>query len=246
MFANMLLLAVSVHTVAQSKAVLSCKLVLFSLFCLGYLIHTAIAHFRRPWVCCAAGPAGMKTNETAIPSSTYLVTHGFTDPRACVTKAGHGYNGRSAPKCAVGFWNDGNNYAPCNPCDPGLTTASTGSDKAADCKTALGFGYHDLAVVPCPLGECITCFVWWLVSSGLCALRLSLPFVNQARNWMSVHIQSRCFGRPILGMAPFCLCVLWCRHLPWANHRSCGQHTLHSLPRPPDHLHARWRQCRRL
>lgn len=99
---------------------------------------------------CFAGPAGM---ETLLPAPAGAL--GFTDPMQCVTKPGHGYNGRSAPQCVVGFWNAGGNRDPCSPCQPGYTTTHVANEQKAgtDCKIALGFGYHDGGVVPCPLGE---------------------------------------------------------------------------------------------
>jgi hypothetical protein len=80
---------------------------------------------------------------------------GFTDPKACVTQKGFGYDGRISYKCAPGWYNPGNNREACKQCPYGLTTSDNAAQQAfeADCGIAPGFGFHDNAIVPCPIGE---------------------------------------------------------------------------------------------
>lgn len=80
---------------------------------------------------------------------------GFTDPKACLTKVGHGYDGRISYKCAPGWCNPGNNREACKQCPYGLTTSDIATQQAseANCGIAPGFGFHDNAIVPCPIGE---------------------------------------------------------------------------------------------
>jgi hypothetical protein len=101
--------------------------------------------------------AGMMTDPT---SSMYHAENGFTDAMACVTMTSYGYDARVATKCPASSWNAGGNHKPCTPCATGLSTKlSTGPDNADwqdsedDCTLAVGFGFHDDAIVPCPLGR---------------------------------------------------------------------------------------------
>lgn len=56
---------------------------------------------------CKACPSGMHTSLDLSASAAYWASdgagkQGFTSPLACVTRAGHGYNGVSAARCPVG------------------------------------------------------------------------------------------------------------------------------------------------
>lgn len=101
---------------------------------------------------CRQCPTNMKTDPTL--SAAYYVTNGYTNPLACVTKVGYGYNGRIATQCPIDSYNDEGNRHTCTKCDYGLRT--TGVDTAQkdtnDCGIAEGFGYHNSMVQPCPIG----------------------------------------------------------------------------------------------
>lgn len=110
---------------------------------------------------CRDCPFGMQTSTTLPNSATYFATdsngkQGFPNPMACVTKAGYGYNGRTANKCPKGSWNPPGNYNTCTECQTGLSTPDdTASQVSEDnCTLAVGYGYHDNTTVPCPIGEC--------------------------------------------------------------------------------------------
>jgi hypothetical protein len=80
-------------------------------------------------------------------------TWGFTDPAACVTPPGYGYNGMGGEPCPLGTWSSGYDTNPCTPCEAGLTTLSTGATSAAACVVAPGFGvFEDGNVQQCPKG----------------------------------------------------------------------------------------------
>lgn len=111
---------------------------------------------------CRDCPAGMQTS-TSLPNSALYwstdgatpVRQGFTSPMACVTKAGYGYNGRVANKCAAGSYNAAGNYGTCTQCAPGLSTPDDAASQvsASNCTVAKGYGFYDGAVQPCPVGE---------------------------------------------------------------------------------------------
>lgn len=112
---------------------------------------------------CRACPGpGMQTSTLSPLSMQYWASdgisgrQGFTHPLACVTKPGYGYQGRSANKCPVGSFNSGGSYDSCSPCPrPGLSTpdAASGQVSVDNCTLAPGYGFHDNAIVPCPIGE---------------------------------------------------------------------------------------------
>lgn len=110
---------------------------------------------------CRDCPAGMMTSNSLAPSSNYYVSdsgkQGFTNPLACVTKAGYGYNGRVATKCPAGSYNAAGNYGTCTKCASGLSTVDDADNQvsASNCTLAVGYGFHDNAIVPCPVGECV-------------------------------------------------------------------------------------------
>jgi hypothetical protein len=111
---------------------------------------------------CQECPRGMITDALSEPSKSYLAPHGFTHPLSCVTKRSYGVDGLIASKCAAGSWNAGGNYKPCTPCGPGLSTQLSVNDQDAykqdsedDCTLDVGFGLHDGAIMPCPVGECV-------------------------------------------------------------------------------------------
>jgi hypothetical protein len=102
---------------------------------------------------CRQCPTNMQATQ-ALSGSYYTAT-GFTNPLACVTKIGYGYNGRIATQCAIDSYNDEGNRETCKKCPYG--TRTTGVDSAQktanDCGIAEGFGYHYGVVQPCPAGE---------------------------------------------------------------------------------------------
>lgn len=84
---------------------------------------------------------------------------GFTGPRACVTQAGFGYNGKVSTRCPVGTWNPAGSLTPCTQCGFCLSTVNDPANQvdASNCTLAAGCGYHSGAIVPCPVGEFV-CF----------------------------------------------------------------------------------------
>jgi len=70
-----------------------------------------------------------------------------------VTRAGYGYDGRVANKCPVGSYNAAGNYNTCTKCDAGLSTPDDAEQQVseANCALAVGYGFHDNTVVPCPM-----------------------------------------------------------------------------------------------
>jgi len=108
---------------------------------------------------CRDCPAGMQTSTSLTSSNAYYVSdgagkQGFTSPMACVTKAGYGYNGRVATKCPAGSYNAAGNYGTCTKCAVGLSTQDNADSQvsSANCTLAIGYGFHDNAIVPCPVG----------------------------------------------------------------------------------------------
>lgn len=79
---------------------------------------------------------------------------GFYSPLACVTQPGYGYNGRASYQCRAGSYNAGNNYAACQECGEGKTTADLAASQVSvsDCLIATGYGYHNSQIQPCPVG----------------------------------------------------------------------------------------------
>jgi hypothetical protein len=118
---------------------------------------------------CRDCPAGMQTSTDLPNSAAYYISHGdgvqgYTNPMACVTKAGHGYDGRTANRCPAGSYNPAGNYATCSPCVTGLSTPYDSDSQVSvdNCTLARGFGYHDNTIVPCPVGElCGRCMHHW-------------------------------------------------------------------------------------
>lgn len=89
----------------------------------------------------------MHTNLSLSNSSAYFVQHpdgsqGFTSIKACVTRAGYGFDGERAIKCPVGWWNAPGNYEGCTQCPPHLITANNPSQQAseADCNIVVCLG----------------------------------------------------------------------------------------------------------
>jgi len=114
---------------------------------------------------CRDCPAGMQTSTSLPNSAAYYVSNGagkqgFTSPMACVTKPGYGYNGRFATKCPAGSYNAAGNYDTCSQCPTGLSTPDDVNRQLsqADCTLAVGYGFHDNTIVPCPVG---TWPLWW-------------------------------------------------------------------------------------
>lgn len=100
------------------------------------------------------------TDKVNYPNSaSYFVDNGdgakgFIDTRACVTKAGYGYDSRRSNPCRAGTYNDKDNYDICKSCPYGTSTAGAGLGvTVADCKVAPGFGFHTGQLQKCPLGE---------------------------------------------------------------------------------------------
>lgn len=109
---------------------------------------------------CRDCPSGMVTNFDWTNSGAHydIETGGFYNPKACVTKAGFGYNGRVATKCQQGYFNAEDSYDQCTKCPFGKTTkaspAADGSDQATidDCWIAPGYGDVNGVVKVCPVG----------------------------------------------------------------------------------------------
>lgn len=102
---------------------------------------------------CRDCPAGMKTDSALASTTQYWAAgKGATDPLACVTKSGYGYNGRTANLCPAGSYNTGGNRDPCTQCTGGLTNIVKGSDAATSCKVPPGSGWIGNQVVSCPVG----------------------------------------------------------------------------------------------
>lgn len=83
------------------------------------------SHGRAPRPCRPCRP-GMTATDALPSSAAYLALDnstpalgGFTSALACVTKAGHGYNGWYAPQCGQGLYNSGGNYQNCTQCPTG-------------------------------------------------------------------------------------------------------------------------------
>lgn len=102
----------------------------------------------------------MTTNKVWANSQLYYInngdtTEGFFDARACVTKAGFGYNGRVAQQCDTGYYNAADKYSPCTFCGFGQTTKGVGKGvTSADCGIAAGYGFDAVrsVIAPCPVG----------------------------------------------------------------------------------------------
>lgn len=96
----------------------------------------------------------MQTSRTLNASAAYATPDGYTDPQACVTKPGYGYDGRAANPCAAGSYNAAGNYGLCTQCPSGLTTSTIPEQQAsmADCKMAPGYGLIDNVVQMCRAG----------------------------------------------------------------------------------------------
>jgi hypothetical protein len=108
---------------------------------------------------CRECPAGMQTSVSLPNSFAFYFSEGdvagFTNPMACVTKPGYGYNGRVATACPAGSYNDAGNYGTCTKCLAGFSTPANPEQQVsgANCAVAQGYGFHDGAIVPCPVGE---------------------------------------------------------------------------------------------
>ena len=107
---------------------------------------------------CRDCPAGMQTSASLSASAAFKSANGFTSPMACVTKAGYGYNGRVATKCAAGSYNADGNYGTCTQCPVGYSTPDAAASQVAqsDCTIAVGYGFYNNAVIPCPVGESLS------------------------------------------------------------------------------------------
>jgi hypothetical protein len=112
---------------------------------------------------CRDCPAGTQANTSLPRSAAYWVSdgagkQGFISPLACVTRPGWDWNGRTASKCPAGSYSAGN-LERCTACPEGLSTADDASAQVdvSNCTLAVGYGFHDNAVVPCPLGELALC-----------------------------------------------------------------------------------------
>lgn len=111
---------------------------------------------------CVPCPAGMITSVDLPNSARFWASNGgnpprqgFTDPLACVTPGGYGYDGLKASRCPAGSFNPPGGYGTCTQCPIGL---STPRDPAAqmsidNCTIGPGFGFHNGAVRLCPIGE---------------------------------------------------------------------------------------------
>jgi len=104
---------------------------------------------------CRDCPAGMQTSTSLPTSAAYYVSHGFTNPMACVTKPGYGYDGRVANKCPPGSYNAEGNYNTCTQCPTGLSTPDDAGSQVseANCTLTVGYGFHGSTIMPCPMGK---------------------------------------------------------------------------------------------
>jgi hypothetical protein len=93
---------------------------------------------------CLGGDLTVNPNneENECPEGLQTTFAGAKSQAQCFTKPGYGRvsqqgsNGKvslSAVLCAEGSYNVGSNTAGCQKCGAGLTTATNGSDAAADC-----------------------------------------------------------------------------------------------------------------
>jgi hypothetical protein len=105
---------------------------------------------------CRQCPTNMQATQAL--SAAYSATNGFTDPLACVTKTGYGYNGRIATQCAIDSFNAAGNRMTCTKCPYGTRTNGTAANQGldTDCGIAEGFGFHNSVIQPCPMGESTT------------------------------------------------------------------------------------------
>jgi hypothetical protein len=79
---------------------------------------------------------------------------GFSSSDACVTRGGHGFDSRLAPKCPVGSWNAAGNRNACTQCGVGLSTQNAAAAQVSvdNCTLAPGYGWYS-SVQLCPVGE---------------------------------------------------------------------------------------------
>lgn len=112
---------------------------------------------------CRPCPAGMVTSRLLPNSARFWASdggspprQGFTDPLACVTQAGWGYDGIKSSPCRAGYWNAAGTYSTCTACPVGLSTpngpAGTAQVSVDNCTIAPGYGFHDGVVRLCPKG----------------------------------------------------------------------------------------------
>jgi hypothetical protein len=67
-----------------------------------------------------------------------------------MVQPGWGYSSRIAEMCVKGTWNAGGNRSPCEQCEYGKTTASTGANSSSMCISEPGFGGNQ---TDCPPGD---------------------------------------------------------------------------------------------
>jgi len=109
---------------------------------------------------CRSCPDGMTTSMYVPESAQYYVSYGngrggFTDAKACIPRAGYGYNGRMATRCPAGWYNPPGSMSPCTQCPYGRSTPDEPEAQVSvvNCWLAPGFGFHNNQTSPCPIGE---------------------------------------------------------------------------------------------
>lgn len=151
---------------------------------------------------CRDCPAGMQTSVSLPSSAAFYFSEGdvagFTNPMACVTKPGYGYNGRVATACPAGSYNAAGNYGTCTKCAAGFSTPANPEQQVSvdNCAVAQGFGLADGAIVPCPVGECHCCLRglwglaigWFWLLNPLMACGMRVTFMQPALPMHSVLV----------------------------------------------------------
>lgn len=134
---------------------------------------------------CSFCPAGTRTDKPdgdgPAPDTPHWQTavsefggnaEGFTNPAACWTEPGYGYDGAagSALQCLEGTFNAGNNFERCQSCPFGFTTSGKGATSEIQCQVKKGYGIVDSVMQECPKSEyrpplclcCMHCHQWVL------------------------------------------------------------------------------------
>jgi hypothetical protein len=92
-------------------------------------------------------------DDSHMPLAVAMAATAAVCAGCCLAAAG--YDGRISYKCPKGSYSPGNNRTACIQCVPGKTTAdnATLQVQESDCGLASGFGFHDGAIVVCPIGQ---------------------------------------------------------------------------------------------
>lgn len=80
--------------------------------------------------------------------------NGYTNESACLVLGGWGTTETSVEICQVGFYNEGKNRLPCQPCANGYTTLGTNSTNATtDCVIKAGWFFDADKSLPAPCNK---------------------------------------------------------------------------------------------